>query len=508
MSSQVLLSHLSFSYTSAVEVLTDVSLSLSQGWCGVVGPNGSGKTTLLEILSGDLPSDPASLRRIPSDMIVQYCPQRVEHITPAIGDFGKSQARSARRTMGRLDLSSSELGRWDSLSPGERKRWQIGAALYEQPTLLLLDEPTNHLDPGAKELHFDGLERFQGIGVLVSHDRELLDSLTHSTIRICTGGNVELYSGNYSAARDLWLNEEKRARQKRSKLQANRRKLERRLDAARRAREKAESNKSTGKRMKSIRDTDARSMASKGRAAAGERRLGHEVTLLRRQLGKAEESVHSARVEKQLGGSVFFLEEPAPVKDLVWLERSEISRGGKTLMRDVELMVRRDSRIHLKGANGSGKTTLIEVLIRESNLPEDRVLYLPQELSTEQISSMRQEIELLPGHTKGRLMQIVAALGVPPERLMASEEWSPGEARKLALSMGLSKQAWLLLLDEPTNHLDLPSIERLEEALTQYSCALLLVSHDRRFAAALTHEVWAIETGRLLLETDARQGKD
>jgi len=500
MSSQVLLSRLSFSYSSAIDVLTEVSLCLSPGWFGVVGPNGSGKTTLLRILAGDLPTDPATVRCVPTDIVVRYCPQRVRQLTPAIRDLAESWEGHAHRLMGQLELVPNELARWQSLSPGERKRWQIGAALVDSPQLLLLDEPTNHLDTRARKLLFDRLERYQGIGVLVSHDRDMLDSLTCSTIKICPGGTVKPYSGNYSAAREQWLIEEKRSRETRAKLQAERRKLKRRLDTARRSREQAESDMNTGKRLKSIRDSDARSMAAKGRATSAEQKLGREVAVLRRKLGKAGDTLDQARVEDHVGRSVFVLEETAPIQNLICLQRPAICKGDRTLLCDVDVMVRRDSRIHLKGPNGSGKTTLIQELMQVSHLPEERILCLPQELSNERVAKNKRELESLSGPAKGRLMQIVAALGVPPERLLASGRPSPGEARKLTLAMGLSQQAWLLMLDEPTNHLDLPSIERLQEALTQYSCALLMVSHDDRFAGALTRESWTIE-GRRLVKT-------
>jgi ATPase subunit of ABC transporter with duplicated ATPase domains len=64
--------------------------------------------------------------------------------------------------------------------------------------------------------------------------------------------------------------------------------------------------------------------------------------------------------------------------------------------------------------------------------------------------------------------------------------------------MGLTRRAWLLMLDEPTNHLDLPSMERIEGALTQYSCALVLVSHDARFAGKLTNEAWTIQDSQVV----------
>lgn len=80
---------------------------------------------------------------------------------------------------------------------------------------------------------------------------------------------------------------------------------------------------------------------------------------------------------------------------------------------------------------------------------------------------------------------MVALLGVDPEILLASRNPSPGEARKLAIALGLGRAAWLVILDEPTNHFDLPSIERLERALTSYPGALLVVSHDEEFAGSL-----------------------
>jgi ATPase subunit of ABC transporter with duplicated ATPase domains len=94
-------------------------------------------------------------------------------------------------------------------------------------------------------------------------------------------------------------------------------------------------------------------------------------------------------------------------------------------------------------------------------------------------------------------MNIVAALGVDPGALLESRDPSPGEARKLALALGLARQVWLLVLDEPTNHLDLPSISQLEEALAAYPGALLLVTHDDTLATRVTTERWRFEEAEL-----------
>jgi ATPase subunit of ABC transporter with duplicated ATPase domains len=96
---------------------------------------------------------------------------------------------------------------------------------------------------------------------------------------------------------------------------------------------------------------------------------------------------------------------------------------------------------------------------------------------------------------RGRLGQLVDALGIDPDRATRSTSPSPGETRKLALALGLVREPQVILLDEPTNHLDLDSTERLEAALAGYPGALVVISHDARFAEALCDTTWTIADG-------------
>ncbi|HSP80168.1 MAG TPA: ABC transporter ATP-binding protein, partial [Myxococcaceae bacterium] len=135
--------------------------------------------------------------------------------------------------------------------------------------------------------------------------------------------------------------------------------------------------------------------------------------------------------------------------------------------------------------------------LAHARVPLERVLYLPQDVGEAEATEALEAVHALPPEEKGRVLSLVAALGVEPDRLLASEQPSPGEVRKLLIARGLGQHAWALVLDEPTNHLDLPSLERLEVALREYPGALLLVTHDAHFARQCTTTRWLVRDGRV-----------
>jgi ATPase subunit of ABC transporter with duplicated ATPase domains len=148
----VRLERLSFAFDDSQPILTDADLHLTEGWTALVGENGAGKTTLLRLLAGEA---------------------------------------EAHRLRGLLGLEPAGLARWESLSPGERKRWQVGAALRAEPDVLLLDEPTNHLDLPAVERLEEALAAYPGAVLLVTHDTPLAARCTRGRWRIERGRVIE-----------------------------------------------------------------------------------------------------------------------------------------------------------------------------------------------------------------------------------------------------------------------------------------------------------------------------
>jgi len=140
-------------------------------------------------------------------------------------------------------------------------------------------------------------------------------------------------------------------------------------------------------------------------------------------------------------------------------------------------------------------------MVAASHLPPERMLHLPQELTRADGSAILESIRALPNTTRSRVLTLAAALGLDPERVLASQAPSPGEVRKLALAHGLGRQVWACVLDEPTNHLDMPAIERLEDALAEYPGALVIVTHDEPLAQRVTREQWMLKSGRVTVRS-------
>mgnify|MGYP001820189283 FL=1 len=212
-------------------------------------------------------------------------------------------------------------------------------------------------------------------------------------------------------------------------------------------------------------------------------------------LDRVSSDIDALEIEKAKGGNIAFDFEPSSKEFLVAFDGTV--RAGAVALFDAGVEVRRGDRVRIAGVNGAGKTSLVEAMMENLSIPRDKVLYLAQETTGPQARSWLNALIDLSGADRGRVLSVVALLGADPAAILHSDQPSPGEARKIALAIGLGTPKWLLVLDEPTNHLDLPSIERLEEALTSYPGAIVLISHDDALATAVTDETWQVEPAGL-----------
>ncbi|MEQ1503799.1 MAG: ATP-binding cassette domain-containing protein [Myxococcota bacterium] len=264
MSRSLQVSDLSFSHSDVVPVVDRVSFQLGPGFTGVIGANGAGKSTLLALLAGILRPTRGT---VSAPGPIHLCPQEAALDEP-IRAFAWGWVDGAWALQARLGLDPATLDRWTTLSPGERRRWQIGAALAASPATLLLDEPTDHLDADARHWLLDALAGYRGIGVVVSHDRALLDALASGVLRLDHGRLIHT-TGGASAALAAWDAERRATVDALDAASAEVRRSRARLADARRTRDAADRMTHASARMKDRHDSDARGVIAGTLAAWG-----------------------------------------------------------------------------------------------------------------------------------------------------------------------------------------------------------------------------------------------
>lgn len=482
---QLSLQHLTYTYPSCVDpVLRDVSATLPWGWTGLVGDNGCGKSTFARIACGRLTPDRGT---VAPHLFSVYCEQDASAEPDALYDFAAAYDRDAVALRRDLGVEDDWPWRYDTLSCGQQKRLQVACALWQRPDLLVMDEPTNHVDAPTREAITAALARFKGVGLLISHDRALLDALCVQCLFMAEG-RLTARPGGYSQGRDQ--EELERGTALRQREQARREKKRLAGEAQRR---REEASRAAG--MRSCRNLDPKDHSGKERVKLAvytgkDGVAGKLSSRMESRLSRAEETLAQVKVEKRYDGDLWMRAEPSARKVLYRQPEMALALGERQLLVP-PLSIGNTDHIALTGPNGAGKTTLVHEVARRID-PTARVLVIPQEPTAEQCRDALSRLASLDSRSRGRVLAVAAALNSDPDRLVEGGRTSPGEMRKLMLGLGMLDEPELIIMDEPSNYLDLHSVEALERLLAAFPGALLLVSHDAALLEATTSVCWGI----------------
>lgn len=473
-------------------------------------------------------------------------PERVSELLEIIGDRWDAEAAalSALDAVGLGVLAEAPEGLHrtvGTLSGGEVMLVALAALRATDPELTLLDEPTNNLDDDARGRLLDALDEWPGVVLVVSHDRALLRrvdaiaELRPARVRAgrAEGVALEVVGGGWDEyVRLREIRREAAERVARDAEASLHRERATRQEAETRLARTAKQGKEAAKSMPKILANTRRNAAE---ATAGRVRSGHAERVAEAQKGldAAREALREvAAIDIDLpgtglGSGTVVLHGAVPTL------RGRLDRDGEApvLMDDgvvsapgATLTVRGPERIQLVGANGSGKSTLLEALLPTAKVPTGVLLQrtglVGEDLSGEHGvlprngSVLRVVMDAVPGLTAARAREVLARLRLrggrvdePFGRLSGGERFRVDLARVLASD----PPPQLLVLDEPTNDLDLDSVEALTEGLRAYRGAVILVSHDADFRAAVgITRTWELgtrsEAGRA--QDDVEHGED
>jgi ATPase subunit of ABC transporter with duplicated ATPase domains len=529
MSASITVSSLSFAWPDGSPVFEGLDVAFGPGRTGLVGINGSGKSTLLRLVAGELaPAD--GTVRVAGE--VGYLPQNVTldtalRVDEALGIAGQRAAlhaieagdvseahfetvgddwdveERALATLGELGLGHVGLDRTiGEVSGGESVLLRLAALLLRRPDVLLLDEPTNNLDLYARRRLYAAVQSWPGVMVVVSHDRELLDSADQ--IADLRSGGITWYGGNYSDYEEALEIEQEAAERMVRVAEADFRKQKRELTDAQ---VKLARRKRYGQKMWDQKREPKIVMGARKRAAqesAGKHRIMHEEKLAeaRERLDEAAEAV---RDDDEIRVDLPYTAVP-PGRTVLTLQDLGLRYGARV---KGGLELRGPERVALIGRNGAGKTTLLRTIAGELAPESGEVRahvplrFLPQRLDV--LDGERTVAENVaryaPGATNNRVRARLARFlfrGARADQKAAT--LSGGERFRAALAaLMLAEPApQLLMLDEPTNNLDMASVRQLTTALDSYEGALIVASHDLPFLESIGITRWLLlEEGEL-----------
>lgn len=499
---QISLSHITFSYPHADHVvLNDVSLTFTQGWTGIAGDNGCGKSTLAKIVAGTLHADSGHV--IPH-LACAYCPQGSGLATEDLDAFTMDWSGDAIRLRDRLSIEDDWMYSYDDLSFGQKRRVQIACAISKHPDVLILDEPTNHVDIATKDAVLQALKTYKGIGILISHDQDLLNDLVTSCV-LFTFRGARMFKGTYAQASATY--QEGISADKDKKRDA--RNVAKRLasERQRRAEEAARSNARRSKRGLDEKDHDARAKIGLAIVSGKDARATHASRIMADRARTAERDASAIFVPKRYDGSIHAYGARSTRSTVAEIPEGWIPFGndvrdpvdkledGVSGVHIPRAMVGPAEKIALVGPNGAGKSTIVRLIHRaiESDVP---MLYIPQEVSASQQHALIKHVRSLSPQQRGRIMSQVAQLNSDPDEMLSGANVSPGELRKLAIAYGGLSDPEVLLLDEPTNHLDIHSVEMLERFLQAFPGCVIMVSHDMHVVRSVCDRIWKVTPHR------------
>ncbi len=381
-----------------------------------------------------------------------------------------AQARASRLLNGLGFTTDLEQNPVNSFSGGWRMRLNLAQALMCRSDLLLLDEPTNHLDLDAVIWLQDWLCKYPGTLLLISHDRDFLDSITDHIIHI-EQKKAEIYTGNYSAFEKM------------------------------RAEKLAQQQTAYIKQQKEIEHIQSFITRFKAKATKAKQAQSRVKALERMEL------ISSAHID-----SPFNFSFPAPEKmpnPLLKIEEADIGYADKIVIKQATLSISPGDRIGLLGPNGAGKSSLIKILASEMQPLTGKVNtadalnigYFAQH-QLEQLrldeSPLWHLQQLDKQATERDLRHFLGGFDFRGDKISEMvKPFSGGEKARLVLALLVYQNPNLLLLDEPTNHLDLEMRHALSMALQEYEGAIVIVSHDRHLLRSVTDQLLLVADGQV-----------